>query len=79
MFQDAVVTLSGGVVRQRRQRKKVGLDDVAGQDRHDADQEQRNHRGDPEDLGGVRGAQNAAVLNELDREQDDGAEDERRR
>ena len=70
MFQEPMVTRPGGVVGERRQREQIGLDDVAGDDRHDADEEQRNHRRDAQDLGRVGRAQDAAVLDELDREQD---------
>jgi len=74
----AVDDMAHGVVGQGYQREKVSLDDVARQDRYHTDQNQRNHRRDAENLRGVGRAQNAAVLDGLDREQDHGAQQKTR-
>ena len=63
-------------MHQRHEREEVRPDDIAGHHRHDADEDERNHGRDAEDLGGVGRAQDAAVLDGLDGDQDDRAEHE---
>ena len=67
---------------KRHQRQKmlgeVRIDDVAREQRQDSDENQWDHRRDTDDLGCVCRAQYAAVLDELDRKHEHGAEYESR-
>ena len=57
--------IAARVVSDGREREEMRLDHVTRQYRHHADQDQRDHGRDPQDLGGVGRTQNPAVLNGL--------------
>ncbi len=58
----AVDHAADAVMRQGQERKEIGPDDIARDDGYDTDENQGNHRRDPQNFGGVGRTQNAPVL-----------------